>query len=137
MGALYYVLRPNYEPTLFTAMYITIYVGRKKRSSESFTKCSNAVGGGSSDQVSVINVPMCKLCWRVNGKVLVLLCTLIFVYRFRHPNILSLSGFCKKPLCLVFEFMSNGSLFDRIHNVKVGDVLPVLLSILYTTAILN
>ena len=35
----------------------------------------------------------------------------------RMANILSLYGYCLKPPALVF--MSNGSLYDNLHNLKV------------------
>ena len=44
-------------------------------------------------------------------------------YRFRHPNILQLYGYCLKPLALVFEYMINGSLYDQLHVVEVNQLV--------------
>ena len=41
--------------------------------------------------------------------------------RFRHPNLLTLMGYCmwKDNFCLVYEFMSNGTLEDALANSVV------------------
>ena len=43
------------------------------------------------------------------------------VLRFRHPNLLTLMGYCvcKDNFCLVYEFMSNGTLEDALANSVV------------------
>jgi len=40
------------------------------------------------------------------------------VLRYRHPNLLTLMGFCvhHDNFCLVYEFMSNGTLEDALAN---------------------
>ena len=40
------------------------------------------------------------------------------VLRFRHPNLLTLMGYCmlEDNFCLVYEFMSNGTLEDALAN---------------------
>jgi len=40
------------------------------------------------------------------------------LYRYRHPNLLTLMGFCVHldNFCLVYEFMSNGTLEDALAN---------------------
>jgi len=39
-------------------------------------------------------------------------------HRYRHPNLLTLMGFCAHSdnFCLVYEFMSNGTLEDALAN---------------------
>ena len=42
-----------------------------------------------------------------------------FVSRFRHPNILELAAYFteSEKFCLVYPYMRNGSLFDRLQCV--------------------
>ncbi|XP_016040943.1 interleukin-1 receptor-associated kinase 3 isoform X4 [Erinaceus europaeus] len=44
---------------------------------------------------------------------------------FHHPNILELAAYCieTEQLCLVYPYMRNGSLFDRLQCV--GDTIPL------------
>ena len=41
--------------------------------------------------------------------------------KFRHPNIILLVGICSQPpnLCIVMEYMPNGSLYDLLYKQKV------------------
>lgn len=47
--------------------------------------------------------------------------TLVFFYRYRHENIISLCGYAfdGDELCLVYQYMPNGSLYTCLHT-KVG-----------------
>lgn len=50
----------------------------------------------------------------------------------RHPHVILLIGACtepSKPLCVVTEYMLNGSLFDVIHVRRVNLPLYMKLSI--------
>ncbi|XP_054626615.1 interleukin-1 receptor-associated kinase 1 isoform X3 [Dunckerocampus dactyliophorus] len=40
--------------------------------------------------------------------------------KFRHPNIVDLLGFCEGPggVCLIYSYMENRSLEDRLHSVS-------------------
>lgn len=38
--------------------------------------------------------------------------------RFRHPHVLQMLGYCVKPSAMVFEYMENGSLFEKLHKVN-------------------
>jgi len=40
--------------------------------------------------------------------------------RFRHPNIVDFAGYCAQSgfYCLVYGFLPNGSLEDRLHSQK-------------------
>uniref|UniRef100_A0A8C9X5L7 Protein kinase domain-containing protein n=1 Tax=Sander lucioperca TaxID=283035 RepID=A0A8C9X5L7_SANLU len=42
--------------------------------------------------------------------------------KFRHPNIVDLLGFCKEEgsVCLIYSYMENRSLEDRLHNEGVS-----------------
>jgi hypothetical protein len=40
--------------------------------------------------------------------------------RLRHPNIVLLMGATSRPLCLVMEYCSRGTLFDMLHNTGVA-----------------
>uniref|UniRef100_W5NH08 Interleukin 1 receptor associated kinase 3 n=1 Tax=Lepisosteus oculatus TaxID=7918 RepID=W5NH08_LEPOC len=57
---------------------------------------------------------------------------------YHHPNILALSGYCSEEgkYCLVYPYMSNGSLFHRLHCPDTRALLPwqVRLRILKGTA---
>ena len=47
-----------------------------------------------------------------------------FLHRYRHPNLLTLMGFCacSDNFCLIYEFMSYGTLEDALaSSVKVGE----------------
>ena len=41
------------------------------------------------------------------------------IYRCRHRNLVDLLGFCSQPPSLVYEFMEEGNLYDRLHKVKI------------------
>ena len=43
------------------------------------------------------------------------LCT----FRFRHPNLLPLMGYCTNPPVLVSPFIERGSLYVNLHKWKV------------------
>ncbi|CAM0871299.1 unnamed protein product [Alopecurus aequalis] len=43
--------------------------------------------------------------------------------RIRHPNLLMLLGACPDRGCLVYEYMENGSLADRLQ--RLNDTLPI------------
>jgi len=46
------------------------------------------------------------------------------LYRYRHPNLLTLMGFCAclDNFCLIYEFMSYGTLEDALaSSVKAGE----------------
>ena len=42
--------------------------------------------------------------------------------KVRHKNVVQFIGACtKKPnLCIVFEFMAGGSVYDFVHKVRPG-----------------
>ena len=45
------------------------------------------------------------------------------LHRYRHPNLLTLMGFCaySDNFCLIYEFMSNGTLEEALaSSVKAG-----------------
>lgn len=44
---------------------------------------------------------------------------LLYTYRFRHPNIVPLMGYCPQPPALVYPFMARQSLFRNLHQWKV------------------
>lgn len=46
-------------------------------------------------------------------------CKIVFDYRFRHPNLLPLMGYCTQPPTLVSPFMERGSLYRNLHKWKV------------------
>nr|CAB3445856.1 unnamed protein product [Digitaria exilis] len=49
--------------------------------------------------------------------------------RFRHPNIVSLVGFCihEGNRFIVYELMENGSLDSQLHDQRSFDIIPVVL----------
>eukprot|EP01018_Ginkgo_biloba_P010847 Gb_36539 [translate_table: standard] len=52
---------------------------------------------------------------------------LSMLLRLRHPNLVNLIGLCfeRGEQILVFEFISNGSLYDRLHIKKGGAARPL------------
>ena len=38
-------------------------------------------------------------------------------FRCRHKNLIDLMGYSPSPPILVYEFMEQGNLFDRLHKV--------------------
>ena len=44
---------------------------------------------------------------------------LISTSRFRHPNLVPLLGYSEDPDAIVYEFMSGGSLYHRLHEVSM------------------
>lgn len=51
--------------------------------------------------------------------------------RFRHPNIVDFAGYCAESgfYCLVYGFLPNGSLEDRLHFQVGSPLLPHLLGL--------
>ena len=42
----------------------------------------------------------------------------------RHPSIVLLIGACSSPPCLVYEYMPQGSLYDRLRCLNGSPPLP-------------
>lgn len=38
--------------------------------------------------------------------------------KFRHPNLVPLMGVCTSPPCIIYEYMSRGSLYHNLHMVN-------------------
>ena len=47
------------------------------------------------------------------------------LFRYRHPNLIVLMGYCKNPPALVYPYMQRGSLYKNLHEWKVGTVHSV------------
>lgn len=45
--------------------------------------------------------------------------------RFRHPNILSLMGYCLEPPCIVFPLMERLSLYTNLHEYNAIKVILI------------
>ena len=47
--------------------------------------------------------------------------------KLRHPNIVLLWGYCKKPLAMIMEYCNLGSLSDNLYNYnKTDKANPIL-----------
>ena len=46
----------------------------------------------------------------------------VFIFRFRHPNLMTLMGYCSSLPALVYPFMVRMSLFINLHKFKVSTV---------------
>ena len=44
---------------------------------------------------------------------------------------LQMLGYCVKPPAMIFEYMENGSLFEKLHKVKSQLLVSCLLSLKY------
>ena len=51
---------------------------------------------------------------------------LFHIFRFRHPNLLPLMGYCTQPPTLVSPYMERGSLYANLHKWKVADVGEII-----------
>lgn len=52
--------------------------------------------------------------------------TIKILYGCRHRNLVDLMGFCTDPPALIYEYMEQGNLFDRLFN-KVFTRFQVML----------